>query len=45
MSRRLQRFVIVAIIVVLVLGLLASFADATPHRIQYDSRGPDYQAT
>jgi hypothetical protein len=29
MSRRLQRFVIVAIIVVLVLGLLASFADAS----------------
>jgi hypothetical protein len=28
MSRRVQRFVVVAIIVILVLGLLASLADA-----------------
>lgn len=46
MSRRVQRFVVFAIIVVLVLGLLASLADATSPaiqfgRIQYDSPGSD----
>jgi len=46
MSRRLQRVVVLAVIIVLVLGLVASLADANTSpiqfgRIQYDSPGSD----